>query len=140
MEHYDDCSPETLGTVTNLKEQAAETIDDLKQKAQVVKEKAADVGRRTGEKIDAQRELAARALENSAETLKGRADAGARWTTKTAHSTAGKLRATARYLRKNDLRAMLDDVEDVVRQHPGTAIAAAAVAGFLVGKAFKRRY
>ena len=44
---------------------------------------------------------------------------------------------TAEYLREHDTRAMLEDLEAVVRRYPGQALAAAAVIGFFAGRALR---
>src|SRR5256885_1673558 len=111
-------------------------IDDMREKAEDVKERLADATRRASDRIDAQREPAASTLENAAERLRERGDSGTNVTARAARTTADKLQATAEYIRENDVRAMMDDMQDVVRRHPGPALAAAVVAGFLVGKAF----
>ena len=103
-----------------------------------MKEHDTDARRLATAKIDAQREPAARALDNTAGRLRERSADLTSATSRAAEVTADKLQATAHYLRENDVRAMMDDVEDVVRQHPGPALAAAAVVGFLVGRALRR--
>ena len=53
-----------------------------------------------------------------------------------AHSAADKLTSTADYVRQNDLKDMLTDVEQLVKKNPGPSLVAAAFVGFLVGRAF----
>jgi hypothetical protein len=55
-----------------------------------------------------------------------------------AHGTADKLQTAADYIRETDLKAMREDVKDVVKRYPGPALAAAAVLGFIVARGFRR--
>jgi ElaB/YqjD/DUF883 family membrane-anchored ribosome-binding protein len=126
---------EGAGTPPHLRDQAAAKIAEAKDKAHDVNERVADAGRKATDKVDAQRGPAASTLENAAERLRERGDKGNSATARAARTSADKLQATAEYIRENDVRAMADDVEDVVRRHPVPALAAAAVAGFLIGKA-----
>jgi ElaB/YqjD/DUF883 family membrane-anchored ribosome-binding protein len=121
---------------TRAKEQVSTKIDEAKDKARELGSRAAQTGRQATEKVDAQREPAARALENTASRLQDGGDRIASAASGAVRSTTDKLHATADYIREHDVRDMLDDVQDLVRRHPGQALAAAAVAGFLVGKVF----
>jgi hypothetical protein len=42
------------------------------------------------------------------------------------------------YIRETDLKGMGEDVKEVVKRYPGPALAAAAVLGFIVARAFRR--
>jgi hypothetical protein len=55
-----------------------------------------------------------------------------------AHVAADKLEAAAHYVRETDLKAMGEDLKDVVKRYPGPALAAAAVLGFIVARSFRR--
>ena len=52
--------------------------------------------------------------------------------------TADKLESMARYVRDNDTRAVLDQLEAVVRSHPGKSLVAVAAIGYLTGRALRR--
>jgi ElaB/YqjD/DUF883 family membrane-anchored ribosome-binding protein len=54
-----------------------------------------------------------------------------------AHDTADKIHVAADYLREHDAHAMMEDVQGLVRRYPGQALAAAAVVGFLAGRALR---
>ena len=112
-----------------------EAFDAGKGKSASVQERIADVGHRAEDKINAQREPAARTLENTARTLRESTERVTNATSRAARSTADKLEGTASYLRQNELRDMAEDVMGVVRRYPGPTLAAAAVVGFLLGKA-----
>jgi ElaB/YqjD/DUF883 family membrane-anchored ribosome-binding protein len=106
---------------------------ELAEKAADIKDRVADFGRKTVDKIDDSRETAAGALDATASTLHTRGDqlSGA------AHSAASKISATADYVRQTNLKGMAEDVEDILKRHPAQTLAAAAILGFLVGRAFR---
>jgi ElaB/YqjD/DUF883 family membrane-anchored ribosome-binding protein len=49
-----------------------------------------------------------------------------------AQSATDKVKAAADYLRQTELKAMTEDVKDIVKRYPGWTLAAAAVVGFLL--------
>jgi hypothetical protein len=51
---------------------------------------------------------------------------------------AGGMKASADWLRNNDLDSMKQSIETQVRTNPGRSLLIAAVAGYLLGKAFRR--
>jgi len=117
----------------------------LSEKAAEVKEKAVDFGRRTVDGIDESRKSTAGALDQTAaklhshgDQLSGAAHVVADRIAGVAHGTADKLQAAADYIRETDLKAMGEDLRDVVKQYPGPALAAAAVLGFIVARGFRR--
>ena len=55
-----------------------------------------------------------------------------------AHSAADSMHSTAKYVRKNDAREMVGDVETLIRRHPGKALLGAVILGFFAGRAFRR--
>ena len=57
---------------------------------------------------------------------------------KASEKVAGGMRSTADWLRNNDLETMRDGIEKEVRTNPGRSLLVAAVAGYLLGKAFRR--
>jgi ElaB/YqjD/DUF883 family membrane-anchored ribosome-binding protein len=120
-------------TASNLKDKASDTASNLK-------DRVSDLGRSAADKIDANRRTAASGLENAASALHEKADRlpGGERVSSLAHSTAHKMKSTAHYMRSHDVRDMLGDVEEVVKNNPGPALLSAAVVGFLVGRAFSR--
>jgi ElaB/YqjD/DUF883 family membrane-anchored ribosome-binding protein len=112
---------------------AAKVQEVITDKAHEAKEKVAEFGRRAVDKIDAQREPTASALGQTASALHDKGNQAAN----VAHRTAEKIQATADYIRDNDVKSMVDDVSSLVRRYPGTSLAAAAVAGFLVARALR---
>jgi ElaB/YqjD/DUF883 family membrane-anchored ribosome-binding protein len=127
---YGTAGSSAANTATRIKEQAS-------QKASQVKEKVADLGRKAGDKIEEQRMKAAGTLENTASTLHERGDRLASRTSNAMHATADKIQSASDYLREHDAQAMMADFQGLVRRYPGQALAAAAVIGFLAGRALR---
>ena len=121
---------ESAGTTTGIKEQAIQAASD-------VKEKVADLGKRASDKIDEQRVRAASTFDQTASALHEGGERFANTTSNAVHATADKIQMAADYLRNHDAHAVLEDVTDLIRRHPGQALAAAAVAGFLAGRALR---
>ena len=117
----------------------------LSEKAAEAKEKVADFGRKTVDNLDESRRRAAGALDQTAaklhsggEQLLGVAHTAADQISGVAHGTGDKLQAAADYIRATDLKAMGEDLKDIVKRYPGPALAAAAVLGFLVARGSRR--
>ena len=102
-----------------------------------VKDKVSDLGRKAGEKLDQGRVRAADTVDSTAATLRDRADQLASTTSNAVHNVTDKLQSAADYIRDNDARAMMEDVGDFMRRYPAQSLAAAAVVGFLAGRALK---
>jgi ElaB/YqjD/DUF883 family membrane-anchored ribosome-binding protein len=122
---------DAANTETGIREQVT-------QRATQVKDKVADLGRKAGDKIDEQRVRTADTFDNTASALHEGGDRFASSTSNAVHATADKIQTAADYLREHDARAMMNDVEGLVRRYPGQALAAAAVVGFLAGRALRR--
>jgi ElaB/YqjD/DUF883 family membrane-anchored ribosome-binding protein len=131
-EDRDRFSEEASSTAMKVK-------DNVTEKAGKAKEKVAEVARKAADKLDEQRDPAADKLESAASTLHEKADGlpGGEKVANMAHATADKMQATAGYVREHDVSAMMDDVEGLVRRHPGQSLLAAAAVGFLVGRLFR---
>jgi hypothetical protein len=101
------------------------------------KDKAAELAQTAADTLDSQRGTAASGLSNAAESIHAHADRlpGGDTVSGLAHSAADTLTSTADYVRQNDLKDMLADVEQVVKRNPGPSLLAAAFVGFLVGRA-----
>jgi ElaB/YqjD/DUF883 family membrane-anchored ribosome-binding protein len=121
---------EAPNTETGIREQVT-------QRATQVKEKVADLGRKAGDKIDEQRVRTADTFDNTASALHEGGDRLASSASNAVHATADKIQTAADYLREHDARAMMNDFEGLVRRYPGQALAAAAVVGFLAGRALR---
>ena len=110
----------------------------ISEAASQAKDKMAELGRSTADRIDQNRESAATGLESAAATLHEKADSlpGGEKVTNLAHTAADKISSTAEYVKRHDVNGMMADVEHVVKNNPGPSLLAAAVVGFLVGRAF----
>jgi ElaB/YqjD/DUF883 family membrane-anchored ribosome-binding protein len=117
---------EGTGTAARMKE-------EVEGRASEVKQKVTDFGRKAADRIDSQREPVADTLNRTASSLHQQGDNAA----SVAHTTADKLQVAADYVRQNDLKAMMGDVQDLAKRYPGQSLVAAAVVGFLLGWLFR---
>jgi ElaB/YqjD/DUF883 family membrane-anchored ribosome-binding protein len=103
-----------------------------------VKDRVSDLGTAAANKIDEGREAAAGGLKKAATTMHENAGSisGGDRLTKLAHSAADVLDTTADYVRDHNTSRMMADVTTVVKNNPGPSLVAAAVVGFLIGRAF----
>ena len=136
--------PTKAGTSTSdMADTLSDTAQNVKGKvtdaASTAKQKVTDVGRQATEKIDEKRGPTADALQSAAATLHEKAEdlPGGETVKSVAHSAAEKLESTAGYIREHDVRAMLSDVEDIVKRNPGPSLLIAVAIGFLIGRAFR---
>ncbi|MBV9503241.1 MAG: hypothetical protein JO138_28030 [Acidobacteriaceae bacterium] len=130
----------STGGVSDTLDDTTQTVKDkVSDAAATAKQKVSDVGRQATDKVDEKRGPAADALENAAATIHEKAEnlPGGETVRSVAHSAADKLESTAGYIREHDVRAMLTDVEDVVKRNPGPSLLIAAAIGFLIGRAFR---
>jgi ElaB/YqjD/DUF883 family membrane-anchored ribosome-binding protein len=131
--------PAKTTTFDDLTSSGESTIGEkVGQVTSQVKDKVSDFGKAAADKIDSNRESAASGLESAASALHDKAEdlPGGERVTSLAHSAADKLTATAGYVREHDVKAMLDDVGELVKKNPGPALLVAAAIGFLIGRAF----
>jgi ElaB/YqjD/DUF883 family membrane-anchored ribosome-binding protein len=106
----------------------------------VPKAKAAEMGQKVADKFDENRGAAASGLESAASALREKADTlpGGDKISNAAHATADAVGVAADYVRENDLRTMMADVQNLVRNNPGPALLTAAALGFLLARTFSR--
>jgi ElaB/YqjD/DUF883 family membrane-anchored ribosome-binding protein len=114
-------------------ERAPNRVDDAK-------ESMSDMTQTATDKVNEGREMTADRLENAASTVHERADQlpGGPKVKEFAHAAADQLSTTADYLRSHDAARMRADVESLVKNNPGPALAVAAAFGFLLGRALSR--
>ena len=103
-----------------------------------------EVGNEALDAIDGKRSTAADSLSGVATRLHSGADRAANLGQKSgekishlAHSAADKLQSSADYVREHDFKDMMHSVENFVRKHPGQALVAAGVVGFLAARAMR---
>jgi ElaB/YqjD/DUF883 family membrane-anchored ribosome-binding protein len=103
-------------------------------------ESIASLAKDAAKKIDAGRSTAAEGLDSAASTIHDRADdfPGGAKVREFAHAAADRMITGADYVRSHDVQRMVSDVETVVRNNPGPALAIAAVFGFVLGRALTR--
>jgi ElaB/YqjD/DUF883 family membrane-anchored ribosome-binding protein len=112
---------------------AARMKEEVADKVATAKEKAGDFGRKAVDAMDAQRAPAASTLDQTASALHQTGEKVG----SAAHATGDKVQATADYIRKTDVKDMMNDVQDLVKRYPGQSLAAAAVVGFLVARVLR---
>jgi ElaB/YqjD/DUF883 family membrane-anchored ribosome-binding protein len=112
--------------------------EKLSDAAAQAKDKVSDLGRTAADKIDENRGAAASGLEKAASALHDKAGSlpGGEKVSSLAHAAAETLSSTAGYVREHDVNRMMADVETLVKNNPGPSLLAAAVIGFLAGRAF----
>ncbi len=86
------------------------------------------------------RSTLAQGLESAANSLQDRAESlpGGEKIVRAAETAAGAMDSAAEYVRNQDLRAMMSDVRQMVRKHPGATLVIAAGLGFLLVRALSR--
>ena len=110
-------------TMSNFGDQASKLMDET--------DKAMDSGRAS----------AATTLSNAAAAIDERAAylPGGKKVEGFARNAADTVAASADYVRSHDTKAMMADVEAIVKANPGRSLAVAGVVGFLAGRAFRDR-
>ena len=105
----------------------------------VSKGKSAEMGQKVVDKIDENRGAAASGLESAASALREKADTlpGGQ-VAHAAHATADAVGVAADYVRENDLKAMMADLQKLAKNNPGPALLTAAALGFLIARSFSR--
>ena len=109
-------------------------------KAREVKDAAFDATRSAGRKIDEARPAVAERLETAASTIEERAEKipGGQRVKEFTQAAADRLSTTADYVRSNDARRMVSDLEEVVKKNPWPAVLVGAFLGFILGRAAVR--
>lgn len=99
-----------------------------------------DLGKKTADIIDENRGAAARGIDSAASSLHAKADSlpGGEKVAGAAHTAADAMETAAGYVRDNDLKSMLTDVQKIVKSNPGPALLTAAALGFLLARTFSR--
>jgi hypothetical protein len=129
------------GTATegpSLRESARGRLGQAKEKAGEIKTTLADKleagAQRLQQRSGKSGTVAGATADGSTAALTTQPDAMA----KASDKVASGMRNTADWLRNNDLDTMREGVEKEVRTNPGRSLLVAAVAGYLLGKAFRR--
>lgn len=114
------------------------TLDDVTGK---IREKSSELARKAVATIDDRRAAAADGLEGAARGLHNKADSiagGGERVSKVTHEVADKVDNASRYIRDNDAKDMLADLESMVRAHPTRSLLVVLAVGYLAGRALRR--
>jgi hypothetical protein len=105
-----------------------------------VKSKAAAIGQQAADVVDAKRDTVARGIHSAATTLREKAESlpGGGKVARAALTAADAMETAAGYVRDQDVQAMLSDVRQVVKRHPGATLLTALAVGFLIARNFTR--
>ena len=121
----------------NLGDAVESTLDDV---TGAIRDKGNELGRKAAERLEDGRAVAANGLKGAARTLHRRADditTSAERVSAVTHKVADKVESASRYVRHNDGRDMLADVETIVRRHPTKSLLAAIAVGFIAARALR---
>lgn len=132
-EQASDMADQARERAGEMADQARERADEMTDQA---REAAGNVGVRAREMEERGREQASSGLESVAEQLRERA-AGDGTTGELAEKAAMSMERTAGYLREHSASDMSSDIEAYVREHPMQGVAAAIVAGFVIGRVLR---
>jgi len=115
------------------------TAPHLGEESSGTVEQVADLARTAGEKLNEVRYETADALAGAACSVRATGRQGSEAIDDLASSAASKLDSTAAYVRRHDPSDMLGDLQQVVRRHPASFLVGAAVVGFFLGSAGRRK-
>ena len=107
--------------------------DQVTDAASHMKDKVNNLSRSAAERLEESRTTAASSLDATASALH---DSGEK-VADIAHCTADKLSSSAKYLRTNDVKSILVDVQRVIRKNPGLSLLVAGIVGFSVARALR---
>lgn len=108
----------------------------LTQTKEKVMSTAEPVMEKVSSGAEAGKEKAATGMESAAEALRSRVGGdGALATVGT--RAADSLEKTAHYIREHETQELWSDVQEYVRQHPGTALIGALAAGFVISRVLR---
>jgi len=127
-----------LGGTTDRVREVKENVQKAAAKVQSKAERMAD---EAVTKVDEKRESAAEAIRSAAEAVRVAADAlnrVAEGGVQAAYAAGRKLEASADFLHEHDFRGSLGEAGRFVKRHATESLIAAAVVGFLVGRAVRR--
>ena len=116
------------------------TMDKVTDIAGRMKDQAGNAAEKLGEGLEKGRKSTADTLQWTASALRDKAQdlPGGEVATGFVERVADTVESTGTYLREHDMSDMKADVERIVRRNPMQALICACVAGFLVGRAFRR--
>ena len=100
-----------------------------------IADQAGEAARRAKSKFDGARQPVADKLHSAADHVRAHGDrlSGA------AESAADKLEASADYIKSRDAKRMMQDLMQLIKQHPTKSLLIAGAVGFLVARAFRSK-
>jgi|ERR1051326_2094563 ElaB/YqjD/DUF883 family membrane-anchored ribosome-binding protein len=115
-------------------------VDKVTDIAGRMKEQAGNAAEKAGEGLEQGRKSTADTLQRTASVLRDKAEdlPGGEMTAGIVERVADTMESTGAYLREHDMSDMKADVERIVRRNPAQALIIAGVAGFILGRAFRR--
>jgi ElaB/YqjD/DUF883 family membrane-anchored ribosome-binding protein len=103
-----EAGQEAVNAIDSRRTSAADSLSGMANRLHTGAVKAADLGHKGGEKLS-----------------------------HLAHTAADKLQSGAEYVREHDFKDLMHSVENFVRRHPGQALVAAGVVGFLAARSMR---
>jgi hypothetical protein len=97
------------------------------------KSRATEMGRQAADAI-------AQGIDAAASTLHSRAESlpGGEKVARAAQGAADAMEKAAGYVRDQDLKGMLSDIQQAAKRHPGATLLAAAALGLVLARTFSR--
>jgi ElaB/YqjD/DUF883 family membrane-anchored ribosome-binding protein len=99
-----------------------------------------EIGQKAADAIDEKRDTVARGMDSAASALREKAESlpGGDQVARAANAAADAMESAAGYVRDSDLKAMVEDVQQIVKRHPGATLLTAAAVGFLLARTLSR--
>src|SRR4051812_39993462 len=115
-------------------------MDKVTDIAGRVKDQAGNAAEKVGEGFEKGRKTTADTLQRTASALRDKAGnvPGGEVAAGFVERVADTVESTGTYLREHDMSDMKEDMERIVRRNPMQSLIVACVAGFLIGRAFRR--
>jgi ElaB/YqjD/DUF883 family membrane-anchored ribosome-binding protein len=115
-------------------------MDKVTDIAGRMKDQAGSAAEKVSEGFDKGRKTTADTLQKTASALRDKAEdlPGGEVAAGLVERVADTVESTGAYLREHDMSDMKADIERMVRRNPTQSLVIACVAGFLIGRAFRR--
>jgi ElaB/YqjD/DUF883 family membrane-anchored ribosome-binding protein len=133
MANTTDTLRENVGNAADKAKDAAAHVVD---KAKDVTRQAEDVAKNVGRRADDVTAHVGSGIRSAGETVRSKGPQEGVLGSATS-ATAGALESTGRYLEEEKLSGMAEDMTNVIRRNPITALLVAAGIGFLIGRALR---
>jgi ElaB/YqjD/DUF883 family membrane-anchored ribosome-binding protein len=115
-------------------------MDKVTDIAGRMKDQAGNAAEKVSEGFEKGRKTTADTLQKTASALRDKAEdlPGGEVAAGLVERVADTVESTGAYLREHDMSDMKADIERMVRRNPTQSLVIACVAGFLIGRAFRR--